>query len=210
MASQPKDHRAANCEPGSAAGDTQPCAPTVRPAPGSDGVGRDTGTATGLGKALCRVVRPDELAARRERKARDRASVDRFVKGRLQALEFEEQFVIPRLYVVITGSLGLASALRLIEAISEGSLEHHGTPWVHMPEELWTSYCALSAGDWRAARATLRGLGLIDERSHYDVDRDQVITELAFMPEQFSSEVARVRERIREDALSEVRQGRSL
>ncbi len=222
MASQTKDHHAQKPSPIGAAGQDQCCPPAVRPVArtlaGRQVTGR-AGTfaatlaatpATTPGGIPSAVVPPDELAARRARKARHRDTLARFVENRLQALEHEEKLVIPGLHVVITGSVAFASALLLVQWISEGSLQQHGTPWVHVPEDLWTSYSALSPDDWRAARATLRSWGLIGERSHYDVDQGLVITELAFMPEQFALEVDRVRARIRADALNEVRQGRTL
>ena len=147
----------------------------------------------------------DEVAAARARKARERASVELFVENRLIALEHEEHFVIPRLYVVITGSLGPASALKLIEAWSERSYGERGTPWVHMPLETWTAYTALSEDDWVAARAALRDLQLITERRRFDLERNEIVTEISFVPERFSAEVARVREQLRDDAWATVR-----
>ena len=174
--------------------------------------GGSTATGARVGKAVRRRAHgaPDELAAARARKARERASVDLFVENRLLALEHEEQFVIPRLYVVVTGSLAPASALKLIESLSERSYAQRGTPWVYMPQQTWTTYSALSDEDWLEARATLRELNLIQERRRYDAELGEIVTELAFLPERFSAEVARVREQIRDDAIAEVKQGRQL
>jgi hypothetical protein len=147
----------------------------------------------------------DEVAAARARKARERASVELFVEKRLIALEHEEHFVIPRLYVVITGSLAPASALKLIEAWSERSYGERGTPWVFMPLETWTAYTALSEDDWVSARAVLRDMQLITERRRFDLERNEIVTEVSFAPERFSAEVARVREQLRDDAWAAVR-----
>lgn len=152
----------------------------------------------------------DEVAAARARKARERASVELFVENRLIALEHEEHFVIPRLYVVITGSLGPASALKLIEAWSERSYGERGTVWVYMPLETWTAYTALSEEDWVAARAVLRDLQLITERRRFDLERNEIVTEISFVVERFSAEVARVREQLRDDAWAAMRAEQTL
>ena len=206
MASQPSEHVHES-------GRVSAPGPALVPAHAAQG--SDASQAAGLrtaGPAKRRhgAVASDELSAARVRKARERACVDLFVENRLLALEHEEQFVTPRLYVVITGSLGPASALKLIESLSERSYAQRSTPWVYMPVETWTTYSALSEDDWLAARATLRNLGLIEERRRYDLELGEIVTELAFMPERFSAEVSRVREQIRDDAMSEVRQGRNL
>ena len=147
----------------------------------------------------------DEVSAARARKAQQRASVELFVENRLLALEHEEHFVIPRLYVVITGSLSPASALKLIKGWSERSYGERGTPWVYMPLETWTAYTALSEEDWVASRAVLRELKLIQERRRFDLERGEIVTEIAFVPERFGTEVARVRELLRDDAWATVR-----
>ena len=214
MATQPSEHFH---DPGcgrSTGGSGIGCVPALVP-PLASPPSSDVSPAGGLRAAKPARRRPgavpsDELSAARARKARERASVELFVENRLLALEHEEQFVIPRLYVVITGSLGPASALKLIESLSERSYAQRSTPWVYMPVETWTTYSALSEDDWLAARATLRDLGLIEERRRYDLELGEIVTELAFMPERFGAEVARVREQIRDDAMSEVRQGRTL
>jgi hypothetical protein len=142
----------------------------------------------------------DELAAARAQRARDRTAVEQWVEKRLDELEHVESFRVPRLHVVITGTLPAASALALIEQWSERSFRERGTPWVAMPLETWLNYTGLDEADWLAARDILRGLGLIQERRRFDLEREEIVTEFAFAAEVFSQEVAGVREMLREQA----------
>jgi hypothetical protein len=69
-----------------------------------------------------------------------------------------------------------------------------------MPLETWLNYTGLDEADWLAARDILRGLGLIQERRRFDLEREEIVTEFAFAAEVFSQEVAGVREMLREQA----------
>jgi hypothetical protein len=150
---------------------------------------------------------PDELALARERRRRQRASVEKFVENRMAAMEFDEMYSVPRLYVVLTGSLASASALQLIETWSEKSFRELGTPWVNATLNTWTHYSGLSDEDWVAAREVLRDFGVIQERRRFDLKRSEIVTEIAFVPEAFAREVAEVREVLRERAWELTRQG---
>jgi hypothetical protein len=147
----------------------------------------------------------DEVARARAKRARERASVELHIERRLVALEHEENFVVPRLHVVITGSLGPASALKLIELWSERSFSERGTPWVFMTLDTWVNYTGLAEEDWLSARQVLRDKGLIQERRRFNHEANELFTEIAFMSEVFSCEVARVREEMRDQAWATLR-----
>ena len=155
-----------------------------------------------LKPARRRSVSPasDEIAQRRAKRAMERARVESYVEQRLEALEYTEVFSVPRMHVFIAGSLAPASALKLIELWSEQSYREHNTPWVSMPLEQWIAHSGLAEEDWVAARQTLRELGLIKERSRFDAEKSALVTEVAFMADVFSAEVARLRVELRADA----------
>lgn len=141
----------------------------------------------------------DEVAQRRAKRAAERTKVESYVEQRLEALEYTEMFSVPRMHVFIAGSLAPASALKLIELWSEQSYREHNTPWVSMPLDQWIAHTGLADEDWVSARETLRGLGLIKERRRFDSDKSELVTEIAFMADVFSSEVAKLRVQLRAD-----------
>lgn len=153
---------------------------------------------------------PDQLAVARRRKELQRTQVARYVESRLDAMECDEVYTVPMLYVAVTGSLAPAHLLQLIERWSEQSYADSGSSWVRRPVQEWVNFSGLAENDWVAARDSLRERGLIEERRRFDLDADEIITEIAFVPSVFAAEVAKVRDAIRTDAWGRVQQGEAL
>lgn len=147
----------------------------------------------------------DEVAKARAKQRQERQAVELAVERRLEDLEQTDILRVPRMYVVITGSLASASALYLIARTSEEAFQRTGSPWVHADLRFWVHQAGVSEEDWVEARHLLRDLGLIKERRRFDLDRDQIISELAFELDAFSSAVARVRQELRSIAWDSMR-----
>ncbi len=152
----------------------------------------------------------DQLAVARRRKELQRTQVARYVESRLDAMECDEVYTVPMLYVAVTGSLAPAHLLQLIERWSEQSYADTGSSWVRRPVQDWVNFSGLDENDWVAARDSLRERGLIEERRRFDLETDEIITEIAFVPSVFAAEVAKVRDAIRNDAWGRVQQGEAL
>jgi hypothetical protein len=152
----------------------------------------------------------DQLAVARRRKELQRTQVARYVESRLDAMECDEVYTVPMLYVAVTGSLAPAHLLQLIERWSEQSYADTGSSWVRRPVQDWVNFSGLDENDWVAARDSLRERGLIEERRRFDLEADEIITEIAFVPGVFAAEVAKVRDAIRNDAWGRVQQGEAL
>lgn len=155
-------------------------------------------------------ARDDEVSRARAKKRQMLDAVDRFVEHRLAAMESTEVYSVPRLYVMLTGSLAAAGALRLIEAWSEGQFQHNGSAWVYATTYQWTHHSGLSDEEWVAARQVLREFGLIRERRRYSLELSEIVTEIAFDPEAFAREVADIRGQLRDLALTQARNGQPL
>lgn len=153
---------------------------------------------------------PDQLAVARRRKELQRTQVARYVESRLDAMECDEVYTVPMLYVAVTGSLAPAHLLQLIERWSEQAYADSGSGWVRRPVQDWVNFSGLAENDWVAARDILRERGLIEERRRFDLEADEIITEIAFVPNVFAAEVAKVRDAIRTDAWGRVQQGEAL
>lgn len=153
---------------------------------------------------------PDQLAVARRRKELQRTQVARYVESRLDAMECDEVYTVPMLYVAVTGSLAPAHLLQLIERWSEQTYADSGSGWVRRPVQDWVNFSGLAENDWVAARDILRERGLIEERRRFDLEADEIITEIAFVPNVFAAEVAKVRDAIRTDAWGRVQQGEAL
>ena len=153
---------------------------------------------------------PDQLAVARRRKELQRTQVARYVESRLDAMECDEVYTVPMLYVAVTGSLAPAHLLQLIERWSEQAFADSGSGWVRRPVQDWVNFSGLAEPDWVAARDSLRERGLIEERRRFDLEADEIITEIAFVPSVFAAEVAKVRDAIRTDAWGRVQQGEAL
>ena len=160
-----------------------------------------------------RAVAPqlhDELGMARRIKTQQRTAVARYVDSRLDAMECDEVYTVPMLYVAVTGSLAPAHLLRLVEIWSEQAYAETGSGWVRRSVQDWVNFSGLAEHDWVAARDVLRERGLIEERRRYDLVTAEIVTEISFAPSTFSTEVAKVREVIRDDAWGLVRQGQEL
>lgn len=155
-------------------------------------------------------ARDDEVSRARAKKRQMLDAVDRFVEHRLAAMESTEVYSVPRLYVMLTGGLAAASALRVIEAWSEAQFQHNGSAWVYASTHQWTNRSGLSDEEWVAARQVLREFGLIRERRRYRLELSEIVTEIAFDPEAFAREVADIRGQLRDLALTQVRNGEAL
>lgn len=176
--------------------------PGAAPAtPARRGRARRAGTAPG---------RDDEVSRARAKKKQMLDAVDRFVEHRLASMESAEVYSVPRLYTLLTGGLAAASALRVIEAWSEGQFQRNGSAWVYASTSQWTNRSGLSDEEWIAARQVLREFGLIRERRRYHLELSEIVTEIAFDPEAFAREVADIRGQLRDLALSQVRNGEAL
>ena len=161
-------------------------------------------------RAVAAPQMPDQLAVARRRKELQRTQVARYVESRLDAMECDEVYTVPMLYVAVTGSLAPAHLLQLIERWSEQTYADSGSAWVRRPVQDWVNFSGLAEPDWVAARDSLRERGLIEERRRFDLEADEIITEIAFVPSVFAAEVAKVRDAIRTDAWGRVQQGEAL
>ncbi|OYU44416.1 MAG: hypothetical protein CFE44_13055 [Burkholderiales bacterium PBB4] len=150
---------------------------------------------------------PDQLAEARRRKTAERTAVARYVDERLDAMEHQEVYTVPMLYVAVAGSLAPAHLLSLVAQWSEQSYAATGSGWVRQPVQAWVNYSGLLEADWMMARELLRERGLIEERRRYDMTAGEIVTEIAFVPSVFATEVAKVREELREDAKTRLRDG---
>lgn len=150
---------------------------------------------------------PDQLAEVRRRKTAERTAVARYVDERLDAMEYQEVYTVPMLYVAVTGSLAPAHLLALVAQWSEQTYASTGSGWVRQSVQSWVNYSGLVEEDWLAARELLRERGLIEERRRYDTASGEIMTEIAFVPSVFAAEVAKVREQVREEARARLREG---
>lgn len=150
---------------------------------------------------------PDQLAEVRRRKTAERTAVARYVDERLDAMEYQEVYTVPMLYVTVTGSLAPAHLLALVAQWSEQTYASTGSGWVRQSVQSWVNYSGLVEEDWLAARELLRERGLIEERRRYDTASGEIMTEIAFVPSVFAAEVAKVREQVREEARARLREG---
>ncbi|CAD5366550.1 conserved hypothetical protein [Rubrivivax sp. A210] len=157
-----------------------------------------------------RPAATDELAIARRRKAHERSTVARYVDERLDAMECEEIYSVPVLYVAVAGSLAPAHLLFLVAKWSERTYADTGSGWVRQPVQTWVNFSGLAENDWMAARETLRERGLIEERRGFDLVEHEIVTEIAFVPSVFAAEVARVRDELRNDAWQRLRDGQGL
>jgi hypothetical protein len=180
--------------------------PSAVPASGSNKPVRRRSAKAPLGAALLQ----DELSVARRIKAQQRTKVARYVDSRLDAMECDEVYTVPMLYVAVTGSLAPAHLLKIVEHWSEQAYADTGSGWVRRSVQDWVNHSGLAEPDWVAARDALRERGLIEERRRYDFGSEEIITEICFAPSVFASEVAKVREAIRDDAWGLVRQGQDL
>lgn len=150
---------------------------------------------------------PDQLAEVRRRKSAERTAVARYVDERLDAMEYQEVYTVPMLYVAVTGSLAPAHLLSLVAQWSEQTYASTGSGWVRQSVQSWVNYSGLVEEDWLAARELLRERGLIEERRRYDTASAEIMTEIAFVPSVFAAEVAKVREQVREEARARLHDG---
>lgn len=150
---------------------------------------------------------PDQLAEARSRKTAQRAAVTRYVDERLVAMEHQETYTVPMLYVAVTGSLAPAHLLCLVAQWSERAFAATGSGWVRQHVQTWVNFSGLDEQDWTVARGLLRERGLIVERRRYDIAAGEIVTEIAFVPSVFAAELARVREELTDDARARLRDG---
>jgi hypothetical protein len=102
------------------------------------------------------------------------------------------------LYIWVAGSLGPGAALGCIEQASEDQYHCCGNPWVHETTDTWCSRAGLSEEDWVDARHRLRERGLIEERRRFDLERNEIIVEVAFVPDAFCKAMLEVRADVRD------------
>ena len=161
-------------------------------------------------RALSPPTQADELASRRRRKADETEQVLRYVDDRISALERQETYAVPRLYVAVAGSLAPGHLLSLVIDWTERSDATPDYRWIRRSVQEWIDFSGLHEDDWVAARQVLRDKGLIQERRSYDLAVDEIVVEIAFAPEVFAAEVARVRELLIDDSRQRLRNGQLL
>jgi hypothetical protein len=151
---------------------------------------------------------PDELAAYRAQRLQERLDVESRADGRLHEMQVNEFIQVPRLMVAVTASLAAASVLELARLWSQRSMVQRGSPWVDIPLETWLNYTGLCEQEWIEARRTLRHLRLIRERRRYDLERSELVCDIAFEPEVFESHVADLRADLKATFAEELRSKR--
>lgn len=147
----------------------------------------------------------DELAARRERARAERQEIESRADNRLHEMQAQEFIRVPRLMVAITSSLAAASVLELARLWTERSLHERGTPWVDMPVQTWLNYTGLCEQEWVEARRALRAQRLIQERRRFDLDRNELVSDLTFDSQVFDEHVANLRDALKAHLVEEVR-----
>ncbi|MCW5631910.1 MAG: hypothetical protein KIT17_01105 [Rubrivivax sp.] len=152
-----------------------------------------------------RACQSDELAARRECRRAERQEIEARADNRLHEMQAQEFIRVPRLMVAITNSLAAASVLELARLWTERSMHERGTPWVDMPAQTWLNYTGLGEQEWVEARRALRAQRLIQERRRFDLDRDELVCDIAFEPQVFADHVADLKDALKAHLAEEVR-----
>lgn len=140
----------------------------------------------------------EELAAARKAKQRATARVARAVDYYMDQAH-RTSVVVPWIYVYVAGSLGAASALQQIQAESERCWHENNAAWVSLEPLFWHRRTGLNQDGWVQARQRLREIGLIEERSRFDPNLNQIITEIQWLPQAYCDACAKVRADMRAD-----------
>jgi hypothetical protein len=147
---------------------------------------------------------------RRWQRSKQRASVTKWVDSRLDSLECEEVYSVPRIFVLAAESLAPGLLLSLVARWSDQVAAETGSPWVYRPLQEWINHTGLLEPDWIEARDRLRELGLIAERRRFDLDAGRIVVEIAFIHEAFAKRIAAVREEIAAQAWQRISAGEEL
>jgi hypothetical protein len=78
---------------------------------------------------------------------------------------------------------------------------------VHLDQQAWLDYTKLGEQEWLDAREDLRALDLIEERRRFDLERNQIVTEIQFLPDGFAKAKADVRDELREQVRQAITRG---
>jgi hypothetical protein len=140
---------------------------------------------------------PTDLTEVRKRKQRERTRVHKAVDWYMDEAE-RVYLSVPMIYIYVAGSVTAAAALYQIERLSERQFLERDDPWVRMAQQSWLDCTKLHEQEWLDAREDLRQLDLIEERRRYDLERQQIITEIQFLPDGFAMAKIDVRVEIRE------------
>jgi hypothetical protein len=136
---------------------------------------------------------PESLAEHRKLKAKVKANIRRAVDDWMLKAE-NKTYAASYLMVQATGSLCAAAALQAISTASEKSFTSTGNAFVHRTAEEWHVSAGMAADEWLAARWQLREQGLVIERRRFDLEIDEIVTELAFDFEAWGRRLAEIRE----------------
>jgi hypothetical protein len=149
---------------------------------------------------------PTNLGDVRKQKQRQRARLARAVDWYMDQAE-QVYLSVPMIYIYVTGSVTAAAALFEIERLSEVQFLERSDPWVHLDQQAWLDYTKLGEQEWLDAREDLRALDLIEERRRFDLERNQIVTEIQFLPDGFAKAKADVRDELREQVRQAITRG---
>ena len=149
---------------------------------------------------------PTDLAEVRRRKQRQRVRLSRAVDWYMDRAD-QVCLSVPMIYIYVACSVTAAAALFHIERLSEGQFLEKGDPWVHLDQASWLAETKLSEEEWLNARSELRELDLIEERRRFDLERDEIVTQIQFLPDAFVKAKAEVRDNIREQVRQAMERG---
>lgn len=117
-----------------------------------------------------------------------------------------QRVVTPTVLLYITqGSITAAHCLEQIRHMSDGQWDQTGDPWLHLTAGQWADRLMINKDEWVKARALLRSLELIAERSAWDSKAQAIVVEVSFDPDGFSRARSRVREVFRQHILKQRR-----
>lgn len=150
-----------------------------------------------------------DLTEVRKRKQRERTRVYKAVDWYMDEAE-RVYLSVPMIYIYVTGSVTAAAALYQIERLSERQFLERDDPWVRMEQQSWLDCTKLHEQEWLDAREDLRELDLIEERRRYDLERNQIVTEIQFLPDGFAKAKTDVRAEIREIVRQAIARGESV
>ncbi|MGM9489536.1 hypothetical protein [Ideonella sp. YS5] len=150
-----------------------------------------------------------DLVEVRKRKQRERTRVYKAVDWYMDEAE-RVYLSVPMIYIYVAGSVTAAAALYQIERFSERQFLERGDPWVRMDQQSWLDCSKLHEQEWLDAREDLRELDLIEERRRYNLERDQIITEIQFLPDGFAKAKTDVRDELREIVRQAIARGESV
>lgn len=130
--------------------------------------------------ALREVSAAPRKRPRRQLKVSATTLLEQQVDASMEQLDSQQVITPTALLYITQGSITAAHCLERIRQMSDEQWGQVGDPWLHLTPSEWANYLMINQEDWVQARALLRRLELISERSVWNHQHQVIVVEVSF------------------------------